>query len=98
VKIETPDDAAAWMLKEWQRIVRERGIQNSALWRGEVLMHFREHGYAGLVYKNDNGSDAIDRKVLARFKKLTPNLVYDRYFDNWRQRADFEWQDGRGQW
>ena len=97
-EIETPEQAAAWMVQEWQRTAKEQGREDVALWRGDVLRHFEHHGYAGLVYINENGSRAIERKVLARFKKLTPRLVYDRFFDNWQLRSDFEWQQGRGQW
>jgi hypothetical protein len=98
MEIRTPEEAAEWMLREWRRLADLRGEQNVSLWRGDVLRHFEQHGYPGLVYANENGNQAIDRKALHRFKKLTPNLVYDRYFESWRMRFDPEWQEGRGQW
>lgn len=86
------------MLEEYRQIQERQGRENVALWRSQVLRHFEVNGYPGIIYKNENGNLAIDRKVLAAFKRLTPFLVYDRYFDNWRLRTDPEWQPGRGQW
>lgn len=41
---------------------------------------------SGFVYENENGSPAIDKKVLAEFRKLTPDAIWERSDKFWRKR------------
>lgn len=70
---------ADWMATEFNR-------------RGEIHHNFTVHYIAQefgeeFVYKNKDGGLAIDKKVLAEFRKLTEtSAVWDAYSQKWRQR------------
>lgn len=49
------------------------------------------------VYVNANGNPAISRSVLAEFKKLTPEAVWERGSRCWRRRESYDDPDKRGQ-
>jgi hypothetical protein len=42
------------------------------------------------LYRNKDGGTAISRKVLAAFKKLTPNAVWERQGLRWRERQPWD--------
>ena len=58
--------------------------QSDVVW--DIEQKFGEE----FVYDNENGNRAIHKKVLAEFKKLTPNAVWERANRCWRlrQRSD----------
>tara|TARA_R110001592_G_scaffold25555_3_gene96942 strand:+ start:3354 stop:3620 length:267 start_codon:yes stop_codon:yes gene_type:complete len=42
------------------------------------------------TYTNQNGNPAIDKKVLAEFKKITPDVVWERGDRCWRKKMPHE--------
>lgn len=77
----TPKDAALWMveqLKELQWLDQEH-----------VAYHLEEFA-SDLTYTNDNGNIGIDKRVLAEFNKLTPDVVWSRGSRHWRQREEYD--------
>lgn len=57
----------------------------------EDLVYEIEKKYGGsFVYTNDNGNPAIDRTVLKEFRKLTPNVVWERGECCWRFREKYD--------
>jgi hypothetical protein len=42
------------------------------------------------VYENEAGNLAISKKVLAEFRKLTPNVVWERGERLWRKRERYD--------
>lgn len=42
----------------------------------------------GFINVNEKGSISIDRKVLREFRKLTPDVVWERGVRCWRRRVD----------
>jgi len=48
------------------------------------------------LYRNKNGNRAISSEVLAIFRKLTPDVVWERGQRVWRKRASYDKPGGRG--
>ena len=84
-----PLEAAQIMLDELRRV---RWLdQDDIAWKLFQLD-------AKLTYQNDNGNLAIDKKVLAEFKRLTSDggIVWSRSERQWRFREPYD-QPGRMQ-
>lgn len=75
----TPEQVAEWMFQELRR---EKYLdQESAVSDIETKFGSR------FTYENENGNSAIDRKVLAAFRKITGDkVVWDRGERQWRFR------------
>lgn len=79
----TPDEAAEWMLGELQS--KKWLNQETVAWQFLKLDK-------SLVYMNDNGNPAINKKVLAAFNKLAPttDYVWSRSERHWRYRQPYD--------
>lgn len=75
----TPDQVAQWMLSELKRVKylhQETAVHDLSSKFGEEF-----------TYYNDNGNPAIDKKVLAAFRKLTgDSVIWERGERMWRFR------------
>jgi hypothetical protein len=84
----TPKDVADWMLAQ---LTAAKYLEQGAA----VYQIQKEFGDA-FVYQNANGNLAINRKVLAEFKKLTEGkAVWDRSDHGWRLLREGEDYEGR---
>ena len=85
----TPQDVARWMAAELQ----ERGFLDQSY----VVVHCRRTpGWDGFIIRNSDGGDSIRPDVLAAFRRLTPDIVYERSDQQWRQRQPWD-RPGRQQ-
>ena len=82
----TVSEVAEWMKAEFES--GEMLYQNSAVY--EIEERFGEE----FVYYNENGNPAINRKVLAEFRKITPDAVWSKQGRYWRRREDYD-EEGR---
>ncbi len=48
------------------------------------------------LYENENGNPAISRRALKEFRKLTPDVVWERWDREWRLRAEHDEPGRRG--
>lgn len=78
----TVEEAAQWMLDELQR----------AKWLDQETVAYKLVKLdKSLTYHNAAGNLAIDRKVLAAFKKLMPDdVVWSRGERHWRYRKPYD--------
>jgi hypothetical protein len=82
------NDVAAWMMTEIERREPHGFYQEDA-----AHLIQRQFGRE-FIYENQNGNWAIDKKVLAAFKKLSgTSVVWDRSYRYWRLRRT---SDGPG--
>jgi hypothetical protein len=80
-----PKDIALWMVGELKR------TQSQSLYQEEVVSHLHSTSGNDLTYINANGNWAIDRRVLAEFRKLTEGtVVWERGERLWRLRGEFD--------
>ena len=76
-------DVAAYML---QRLNEE-----DILYQEVVVYEIQDTFGDEFVYTNENGNLAIDRRVLAEFRKLTEGqVVWSRRERFWRRREDYD--------
>jgi hypothetical protein len=73
----TPADAAKWMKGE---------LSSGELYQEAVASELLGHADDDLAYYDDSGNACIGKKVLAEFKKMTPDVVYSRSGKYWRMR------------
>jgi Family of unknown function (DUF6953) len=79
----TPAEAAKWMLK---RAEQDRGV----LYQETAAAHLLEQSDEKLAYWDASGTACLGKEVLAAFRKLTPNHVYERAGKFWRPREDHD--------
>jgi hypothetical protein len=85
----TPEDIAAWML--------EQVNANPWLDQWRAVRSIGEEFGEEFTYENQNGNPAIDRRVLAAFKKLSEGtVIWDRGMFAWRLRTETD-EPGRRQ-
>ncbi len=85
----TIDDVADWM--------RSQVINSPRLYQEYAARQIKNQFGSDFVYTNDNGNLAIDKKVLAKFKRLTGDIViWERGDKAWRKRSAHD-QTGRQQ-
>ena len=84
----TEDEAAEWMKQQ----VEERGRLNQEY----AIRHLIGFGDERLVYLDKERNRCLGKKVLAAFRKKTPDVVYERADKSWRQRKDHD-KPGRQQ-
>jgi len=85
----TPKDVAEFMarrLSEQKELVQE-----------DIVFDIERQFGKEFVYENENGNSAIDKKVLAEFRKLTPDAVWERGTRSWRPREKFDTPGSRDQ-
>lgn len=75
----TPLEIAEWMVAEL--------AQRPSLYQSRVATHVRRHN-AELTHRNANGNWALDKAILAAFRKLTSGdeIVWSRSGQYWRHR------------
>lgn len=74
----TPEDAAAWMIQE---LAKRKYLDQDIVAYGLVKLD------KSLIYHNEAGNLAVDKKVLAAFKRAMPdNVVWSRGERHWRYR------------
>jgi hypothetical protein len=54
-----------------------------------VVYYLHQHA-PDLTYYNENGNLGIDKRVLAAFNKLTPDVVWSRGSRHWRGRERYD--------
>jgi hypothetical protein len=74
------DDAAKWLL---ERANSKLGIEQSTA-------AVKLSKFPNLTYFDENGNLCISKVVLAKFRKISPDIVYSRSDKTWRQRASFD--------
>jgi hypothetical protein len=78
----TANDVAAFMLEELKRV--------RFLYQEHIVHDVRTKFGDEFVYLNENGNYAIDKKVLAAFRKIAPDIVWERGERMWRERASYD--------
>ncbi|MHC2466687.1 DUF6953 family protein [Bradyrhizobium embrapense] len=79
----TVDQVAQWMFED----VNRKGMLEQETAAHEIQRRFGK----GFIYNNENGNPAIDRKVLAAFRKLSGDgIVWDRSYKAWRRRETYD--------
>lgn len=79
----TVDDVAQWMKSELEN--------TNWLYQETVVYKIKELFGVTFVYLNANGNLSIDKKVLAKFRKLTNDtVIWDRGEKAWRKRQGYD--------
>lgn len=78
----TPEDAAAWMIDE---LARRKFLDQEHVAYKLVKID------KSLIYYNDNGNLAVQKSVLAAFRKAMPDdVVWSRGERHWRYRKPYD--------
>ena len=86
----TPAQVAQWMLDELKRV--------KYLYQKTVVYDIEKKFGDEFTYENDSGNPAIDKKVLAAFRKLTgDSVIWERGERMWRAREKQD-EPGRQQY
>ncbi|CAK3495901.1 conserved hypothetical protein [Vibrio crassostreae] len=80
-------DIALFMVSELE--------ENVYLYQEEAVYKIEEKFGEDYVYYNRNGGQSISKGVLAEFRKLTPNVIWERGEKCWRLKQDDEDIAGR---
>jgi hypothetical protein len=84
----TEEEAAEWMLAT---VEAYRFLDQST-----VAMYLQQQN-ENLIYFNDQGSLAVSKRVLAKFRTISPDhIVWSRSGLHWRHREEYD-QPGRMQ-
>lgn len=83
----TDRDVALFMLSELN--------QNEYLYQEEAVYKIEDKFGESFVYYNNNGGQSISKKVLIEFRKLTPDVVWERGEKCWRLKNNDEAISGR---
>ncbi|EFV3691341.1 hypothetical protein E3025_003814 [Salmonella enterica] len=79
----TVDDVAQWMKSELDN--------KNWLYQETVVYQIKKQFGDDFVYLNDNGNLSIDKKVLAKFRKLTSDtVIWERGEKAWRKRQSYD--------
>lgn len=84
----TPQDAAAWMLGQFEA--------KRFLYQEEAAAHLLNLHDEALAYFDASGNVCVGKIVLKAFNALTPDAVYERGEKFWRDRLPTD-QPGRQQ-
>jgi hypothetical protein len=76
------------VLIEIATFMRKELLKKDYLYQVEIVKKIAENYGASYLYINKNGNQAISTKVLRRFKKLTPDYVWEIGSKSWRHRED----------
>jgi hypothetical protein len=77
--LATLDDVVQWMCDAFRA--------TGTLPRADAAKEIERRFGSAFVYRNENGNQAIDKTVLAAFKSVTDDAVWDRCSLSWRHRA-----------
>lgn len=69
------------------RFMLEKLHERNELFQEEIVHEISQNFGEKFVYLNENGNLAIERNVLALFRELSPNVVWDRGGRYWRFRS-----------
>jgi hypothetical protein len=84
----TSDEAATWMVEQ---LIKRKYLDQEVAAYGLAKLD------KSLVYQNNAGNLAVDKKVLQAFRKLMPeNVVWSQSERHWRFRQPYD-QPGRMQ-
>lgn len=61
-----------------------------SLYQEDVVYQIERRFGSEFTYTNENGNQAISRRVLTEFRKLTPDAVWERGSRMWRQREPYD--------
>jgi hypothetical protein len=75
----TAEDVADWMASEF----KDRG----ALYQRDAADGIQIRFGSAFLYANEGGNPAIDRRVLAAFRRLSEDAIWDRWELCWRRRG-----------
>lgn len=78
----TAKDVAAFMKTQLD--------QAKYLYQEVVVYKINKKFGSDFAYVNESGNFAIDRKVLKEFRKITPNVVWERGERCWRLREKYD--------
>lgn len=82
--------------KDVANFIVHRLTEDEILYQEVVVYEIQEKFGDEFVYINQNGNPAIDRKVLAEFRKLTEGkVVWSRGERYWRFKEDYDDPDSR---
>lgn len=77
--VAKPSDIAQWMLDELDR--------TGSLYQPDAVLGIEREFGPGFIYENENGNQAIDKRVLREFRELSEdNVIWDRLAFMWRHR------------
>ena len=79
----TPSDVAEWMLAELER---DSGVLSQEDAVGQIEMKFG----AEFAPVNDSGNSSIRSDVLKAFRRISPDVIWERGERQWRKRAPFD--------
>lgn len=74
----TAKEVASWM-------VQQLDLQRE-LYQEDIVDELAASFGSEFVYENENGNLAIHQRVLTEFRKLTPDVVWERGERMWRRR------------
>lgn len=73
----TPTEIAQWMIEQFE--------ERRTISQHTMAMGIRKNFGAEWLYKNQNGNPAIDKKVLAEFRKLKDESIeWDQSSQQWQ--------------
>lgn len=82
-------DVARYMLEQLEK--------RRELYQEDIVFEIERKFGSAFVYDNENGNRAIDKKVLAEFRELTPDTVWERGSRCWRKRQKYDISEKRQQ-
>jgi len=85
----TPKDVARFMKSQLE--------EKKYLYQEEIVYEIMEKCGSEFVYTNENGNPAIDKVVLVEFRRITPNVVWERGERCWRLREGYDTPGSRMQ-
>ncbi len=71
--------------------------QKKELYQEDVVYEIQIKFGSDFVYENESGNLAINKKVLNEFRKITPNVVWERGEKCWRKRQQYDHSGSRMQ-
>ena len=83
----TDKDVAEFMVAELEK--------SRWLYQEQVVWDIERKFGRDFVYDNENGNRAISKGVLKEFRKLTPDVVWERGSRCWRKRDKRDKGEGR---
>ena len=70
--------------------MKETAENEGCLYQDHVANTLLEHDDDRLAYWDDMGSLCVGKEVLAAFRAITPDYVYERSTKLWRKREEYD--------
>jgi hypothetical protein len=83
--------------KDVAKFMKNQLGEQKYLYQESIVYEIEAQFGSDFVYINDNGNLSIARTVLKEFRKITPNVVWERGERCWREREDYDFSDSRMQ-